>query len=264
MLESSLNEAPNQKAVKNELFSQLQIPFTIPFFVRLNGRRFQAVSKKLGVNKPFDKAFAKCLVQAGKALYQNGLSPALIYVASDEINALFVYAAPFSRRVEKTNSLLAGIVSSSFSLCAQKSLRKSLVVSFDSRIIAATPETLVDYLNRRQQDAWRNHNNAYAYWILRKLNRKPADAAKMLKGWKSQRLHDFLFQHGINPTKTPLWQRKGILVYRQPYEKHFGNIPATRWSTKENWNLPTFSSREGRDLIKNIIEWAKPHKNHKE
>jgi tRNA(His) guanylyltransferase len=264
MLESSLNEASNPNAVKNELFSKLQIPFTTPFFVRLNGRRFQAVLQKLRVNKPFDKTFAKCLVQAGKAFYQEGLSPALIYVASDEINALFVYAAPFNRRVEKTNSLLAGIVSSAFSLCAQKTLKKSLVVSFDSRIIATTTQMLVEYLNRRQQDAWRNHNNAYAYWMLRKLNCKPSDTAKMLKGWKSQKLHDFLSQHGINLTKTPSWQRRGILIYKRPYEKHFENITTTRWRIKENWNLPVFSSQEGRDFIYDIVEWAELHKNRKE
>jgi len=260
MPESYWNETANQSQAKNEIFSQLQVPFETPFFVRLNGRRFQAVAEKFHADKPFDRIFAKCLVEAGKALFQNSLNPTLIYVASDEINVLFVYTAPFNRRVEKINSVLAGIVSSAFSLCTLKSFRKPIVTGFDSRIIVAARERLIDYLTWRQQDAWRNHNNAYAYWMLRKLGHKPAEAAKTLKGWKSEKLHEFLFKRGITLAKTPAWQRRGILIYKQPYQKRLTNVKTTRWRTKENWNLPMFSSHEGKDLIQSILEWAKPHK----
>jgi len=261
MPESYWNEASNTSQVKNEIFSLLQVPFETPFFARLNGRRFQAVAEKLHMDKPFDRAFAKCLVAAGKALFQNSLNPALIYVASDEINALFAYTVPFNRRVEKINSVLAGIVSSAFSLCTLKSCRKSLTTSFDSRIIVTTREKLVDYLVWRQQDAWRNHNNAYAYWMMRKLGHKSSKAATTLKGWKSEKLHEFLFQHGVNLAKTPDWQRRGILIYRQPYQKCLADATVViRWCTKENWKLPMFTSQEGKDLIQNILEWAKPHK----
>ena len=264
MLESYWNEASNPNQVKNEIFSQLQAPSETPFFIRLDGRRFQAVAKKLHAGKPFDRTFAKCLVAAAKALFQDSLNPALIYVASDEINALFYYNAPFNRRVEKINSVLAGVVSSSFSLRALKSFRESLTIGFDSRIVAATREKLIDYLIWRQQDAWRNHNNAYAFWILRKLGHKPSEAAKMLKGLKSEKLHEFLFQQGTNLAKTPAWQRRGILIYRQPYQKRLAHAAVTRLRTKEKWNLSMFTSREGKALIQNILKWAKPHKTQKE
>jgi len=264
MPESYWNDSAIPSQAKNEIFSQLQVPPETPFFVRLDGRRFQTVAEKLHADKPFDKTFAKCLVAAGKALFQNSLNPALIYIASDEINTLFAYTAPFNRRVEKINSVLAGIVSSAFSLCVLKSFKKSLTAGFDSRIVVTTREKLVDYLVWRQQDAWRNHNNAYAYWMLRRLGRKPAEASRMLKGWKSEKLHEFLFQHGMNLAKTPAWQRRGILIYTQPYQKHLTDVAVTRWRTKENWNLPMFSSQEGKDLIQNVLEWAKPHKIQKE
>jgi len=264
MPESYWNEASNTNEVKNEIFSQLQVPSETPFFVRLDGRRFQAVAEKLHVDKPFDQTFAKCLVAAGRTLFKDSLNPALIYVASDEINVLFVYTVPFNRRVEKINSVLAGVVSSAFSLCILKGLRKSLTASFDSRVVVTTREKLVDYLIWRQQDAWRNHNNAYAYWILRKLGHNSSEAATMLKGWKSEELHEFLFQHGVNLTKTPAWQRRGILIYRQPYQKHLADATVTRWRTKENWHLPIFTSQEGNPLIQGVLEWAKPHKIKKE
>jgi len=264
MPESYWNETANTNQTKNEIFSQLQAPSETPFFVRLDGRRFQAVAEKLKADKPFDRNFAKCLVASGKTLFQNNLNPALIYMASDEINALFVYTAPFNRRVEKINSVLSGIVSSAFSLCALKSFKKSLFVGFDSRIIVTTREKLVGYLVWRQQDAWRNHNNAYAYWTLRKIGHKPAEATKMLKGIKSEKLHEFLFQQGVNLAKTPAWQRRGILISKQPYRKRLTGVAAIRWRIKENWNLPMFTSHEGKELIRNILEWSKPHKTQKE
>ena len=87
------------------------------------------------MNKPFDRTFAKCLLLAGKAIFQNSLNPALIHVAGDEINSLIVNGVPFSGRVEKIDSVLAGIVSSAFSLCALKNFGKSLTIGFDSRIL---------------------------------------------------------------------------------------------------------------------------------
>lgn len=260
MPESSSNNHTATNHSKNELFSKLQIPPDTPFFVRLNGRRFQKIAQKLHAQKPFDKNFARCLVAAGKTLYQDSLNPTLVYVASDEVNALYAYTAPFNRRLEKINSVLAGTVSSAFSLCARKKYSISLTTSFDSRIIVTTRERLIDYLAWRQQDAWRNHNNAYGYWMLRKLGHKPTEAAEKLKGWKTEKLHEFLFQHGINLAKTPAWQRRGTLIYKQPYQKSLTDTRVTRRRTNENWQLPMLTSNKGKNLIQNILEWAKPHR----
>jgi len=261
MPESYLNDQRNTTPTKSEVFSKLKIPPDTSFFVRLNGRRFQAVSEKLKAEKPFDKKFAKCLVKSGKAIFEENFNPALVYVASDEINALFTREASFSRRVEKTNSVLAGTVSSAFALNAHKLFGKPLTVAFDSRIIIVAREKSVEYLAWRQLDAWRNHNNAYAYWLLRKLGHKPKDSAQTLNGLKTKELHQLLFQHGVNLTKTPHWQRKGVLVYRRPYRKQLESHTVTRWRIVENWNLPVFSSSTGKALIQQVMKWTEPHRN---
>ena len=258
MQESYSNKGPNHS--KHEIFSQLQIPPTTPFFARLDGRRFKTVSEKIGAKKTFDKRFARCLVKSARAVYRSGFNPALIYVASDELNVLFLYTAPFRRRVEKINSILAGITSSAFSLSILKNFGKNLITSFDSRIIVSSQEKIVEYLGWRQRDAWRNHNNAYAYWLFRKMGHAPSKAAKMLKGLKSRDLHDVLFRHGVNLAKTPQWQRRGILVYREPYKKQIGDRAVTRRRVEVNWELPLFSSEQGQTLIQQILEWAKPEK----
>jgi len=257
--------SPEPETTENrEIFSQIRTPPETPFFVRLNGRRFQAVSEKLGARKPFDKNFARCLVKSGRALFQADLNPTLVYVASDEINALFLHTIPFNGRVEKINSVLAGTTSSAFSLNALRRFKKTLTVAFDSRIITVTKEKVKDYLSSRQRDAWRNHNNAYAYWLMRKQGRKPSEAAKILKGLKTKEMHEILFKQGVNLAKTPAWQRRGVLICRQPYQKHRENLKVTRWRIQENWSLPLFTSTDGQVLLKQILKWAKPHKTSEE
>ncbi len=258
MQELYWNKNRNFKQKPQEPFSKLQIPSHVPFYVRLDGRRFQAVSEALKAEKPFDEKFAKCLVACGKAVFQSNLAPTLVFVASDEVNALFAYTAPFHLRVEKINSVLASTASSAFSLNALRHFDKSLIVAFDSRIVMATKERLWEYLAWRQRDAWRNHNNAYAYWQLKRLGHKPSEAAKKLKGSKTKDLHELLFRHGINLAKTPTWQRRGILIYREPFKKRAKTQTATRWRIKEDWDLPIFSTEEGQALIQQVLEWAKP------
>jgi len=239
---------------EHEIFSQLQVPPDTPFFARLDGRRFQAISEKVGAEKPFDKRFAKCLVGCARALFESNFNPALVYVASDETNALFLHAAPFRRRIEKVDSILAGIASSAFSLNAVKLFKKPLITAFDSRIIVSSQEKIKEYLTWRQRDAWRNHNSAYAYWLFRRNGHKPSEATKKLKGLRTKDLQEILFSYGINLTQTPAWQRRGVLVYKESCQKQVKNQIVTRRQIKENWNLPLFSSKEGEDLIRRILE----------
>ena len=184
----------------------------------------------------------------------------IIDVASDELNVLFLYLAPFRRRVEKINSILAGIASSAFSLRILESFGKNLIACFDSRVIISSSERIVEYLGWRQRDAWRNHNNAYAYWLLRKMGHTPSKAAKMLKGLKSRALREMFSSHGVNLAKTPAWQRRGILVYRESYKKQIGNRAVARRRIEENWELPVFPSEKGQTLIRQILEWARPER----
>lgn len=244
---SSLNQS------EHEIFSRLEIPPETPFFIRLDGWRFHGVSEAVNTQKPFDQNFAICLVTAGRALSQ--LNSTLVYVASDEINTLFLRVVPFGRRVEEIDSVSAGVVSSAFSFCVQKLFNKTVTAAFDSRIILSPSQRkIIEYLTWRQKDAYRNHNNAYAYWLLRKKGHTPSETAKMLKGLKTEDLHEALFTQDINLAKTPAWQRRGILIYREPYQKQVKNHVTIRKQTKENWKLPLFSSTEGRRLIQQILD----------
>lgn len=261
MQESSWNDRSESETLnENEIFSNLQVPLDTPFFVRLDGGQFKAISEKLETERPFDKRFAKCLVASAKAIFHGNFSPSLIYVASDEINVLFAYTAPFNRRVEKIDSVLAGTVSSSFSLSALRLFGRFLNVTFDSRIVVVSHQKIIDYLTWRQMNAWRNHNNAYGYWMLRKLGQRPRKAANALKGLKSEQIHELLHKHGINLAKTPVWQRRGVLIYKQPYKKSTEVRIVVRRRLTENWNPPLFTSLQGKALIQQVLNWIGCHR----
>jgi len=243
---------------KNEIFSKTFVPPETSFFVRLDGWRFRALSEDIGAEKPFDERFALCLVNSSKTLFKKGLNPTLVYVVSDELNILFDDTAPFNGRIEKIDSIMSSLISSSFSLQLQRFFDKKVAAAFDSRIIIAkNDEKIMEYLTWRQVNAWRNHNNAYAYWLFRKMGYKPSEIAKKLKGIKAEEIHELLFEHGVNLSKTPQWQRRGILIHKKPYQKKIADQRVTRWKITENWDLPLFSSEEGIKLIRQILEWMR-------
>ncbi|MGC8998654.1 MAG: tRNA(His) guanylyltransferase Thg1 family protein [Candidatus Bathyarchaeia archaeon] len=168
--------------VKSEIFSKASVPLETPFFMRLDGWKFRALAEHIGAEKPFDERFAQCHVHSGKILLEKGFSPTLVYIVSDELNILFDGKAPFNGRIEKIDSVIPSLVSAAFSLQLQKFFGKKVVAAFDSRIIV-TPndEKILEYLSWRQTNAWRNHNNAYAYWLFRKMGYKPSEIAKKLR-----------------------------------------------------------------------------------
>jgi len=66
-----------------------------------------------------------------------------------------------------------------------------------------------------------------------------------------------MFKQGVNLAKTPQWQRRGILIPKQPFLKRAENSLVERWRLKENCNLRLFTSKNGAKLIQRILEWTK-------
>ncbi|MEM3578599.1 MAG: tRNA(His) guanylyltransferase Thg1 family protein [Candidatus Bathyarchaeia archaeon] len=248
----------HENLAKNEIFSKTSVPHETSFFVRLDGWKFRKLSETVGAEKPFDDNFAKCLVNACRVLFEKGFSPALIYVVSDELNILFLDNEPFHGRTEKIDSVIPSLISTAFALQLQRVFGKKDIVAFDSRIVIMPSEnTVVNYLAWRQINAWRNPNNAYAYWLFRKMGYNPLEIAKKLKGMKTEEIHETLFRHGINLAGTPSWQRRGILLCKEPTFKRIREKEVVRWKIKEDWDLPLFTKEEGTKLIHKILRWIK-------
>ena len=105
----------NNEFVENEVYSQLKVPRTIPFAVRLDGWKFGSLCEKLRAEKPFDLRIAKCLLDSCTQVLRN-FNPSLAYITSDEIIFLFIKNYPSNGKIEKINSVLTGITSALFSL----------------------------------------------------------------------------------------------------------------------------------------------------
>ena len=224
-----------------ELYSLLLAP--LPFMVRIDGRKFSKILSDF--QKPFDERFARAMVESAIELMKE-FNPALCYIFSDEANFYFQHEV-FSQRVEKINSVIASTFSSNLSL------RLGRAVSFDSRIIHVPGDSLADYLSGRQRECWRNHLNAYAFYKMLEETGDRRKAQKILSGMKSAALHDFLFERGINPARTPAWQRRGILIHwiqeerRKTYRGK--EVTYTRRLLKQNWEPPLFWTDEGKNYL---------------
>lgn len=241
---------------QRELFSSLaMVP---PIMVRLDGRAFHRLSRSLGLEKPFDRGFCEAMCAACRTLLrESGLSPVFAYTFSDEISLYFA-DLPFRGRVEKIDSVSASYAASALTLAL--GCRRPL--AFDARVIAMTPDTVADYLAWRQQEAWRNHINAYCQQALIAEGMSAREAAAALKGKPSAELHELMFSRGVNLAHTPAWQRRGVLVARRVVEKPGYNpvtgeeVEAARTVVRVEEDLPLFADPEGKILIRSLIGGA--------
>ncbi|WP_456327341.1 tRNA(His) guanylyltransferase Thg1 family protein [Archaeoglobus sp.] len=231
-----------------ELYAHLLSPNV--FILRIDGRNFTNVLKDF--EKPYDIRFARAMVETCKEIMRE-FNPAFAYTFSDEVS--FLLRDLFGCRVEKVNSIIASEFSS------RLSLKLGFPVSFDSRIIYVSFDEIADYLKWRQDECWRNHINSYAFYTLLKEIGDRRKTQEFLTGKKSSEIHDLLFERGINVSKTPTWQRRGILLYWEyvEFEKEFKGrkVKVRRRRIVENWDLPLFDSEEGKKLIEKILSYFK-------
>jgi len=226
-----------------------------PVFVRVDGRAFHRLARTLRLVKPFDDRFSHAMATVAESLVKDsGLSPAFAYTFSDEIS-LYLPKLPFLGRIEKIDSVIASFAASALTLA----LECPIPISFDARVIPATPRFTIEYLINRQDEAWRNHINAYCQQALIADGMKSRQAAAKLKGMQSKELHDLMYKRGINLSRTPAWQRRGVMVYRiETLKEGYNPVKDEKVMTKRTTividrDLPLFTSPEGRKLLQDMI-----------
>jgi tRNA(His) 5'-end guanylyltransferase len=162
------------------------------------------------------------------------------YTQSDEISLLFHRDDDsFGRKTRKLNSILAGEASAKFSL-----LLGSLAC-FDSRICELPGIDYVrDYFRWRNEDAHRNALSAHCYWMLRKQGEGVEKATTRLLGMSTADKNELLFQNGINFNELPNWQKRGVGLYFETFQKPAANpmtgeaVIASRRRLKHDLELP--------------------------
>ncbi len=188
--------------------------------VRLDGRGFTKLTKETHpFERPFDARFRDHMIATTLRLMESGLNVVYAYTQSDEISlALHRDEGTFARKERKLNSVLAGIASAKFSLLLGD------VAAFDARVCQIpTIDLLAQYFRWRHEDAHRNALSAHCYWLLRSRGETARQASATLEGMSTARKNELLFDAGINFNDLPAWQRRGVGLYWERYEKRAVN-----------------------------------------
>ncbi len=208
---------------------------------RIDGRCFTTLTKDTHkFEAPYDIRFRDMMIETVKHLMQCGFKIVYGYTQSDEISLLFdLKDNTFQRKERKVNSVLAGEASASFSLALGD------IASFDSRICQLPNKQLVvDYFRWRNEDAHRNALNAHCYWSLRKEGKSPEESSSTFTRMSASKKNEFLYQKGVNFNDIPNWQKRGMAVYWEEYEKDAVNhktgepVKAKRSRLKIDFDLP--------------------------
>jgi tRNA(His) 5'-end guanylyltransferase len=181
--------------------------------IRVDGKGFSKFTEA-HFEKPFDERFGGYMVRAAEALLV-ALGGVYAYTESDEISVLLPREWDlYDREVEKAVSIAAGTASAAFTLaCGEAAV-------FDARVwLGATDDLVADYFRWRQADAARCALNGWAYWTLRKGGASVAAATRALHEKSVAEKNELLFAHGVNFNDVPLWQRRGVGLYWEDYEK---------------------------------------------
>jgi len=208
---------------------------------RLDGRGFTRLTKEVHqFEAPYDVRFRDMMLTTIEHLMNCGIDIKYGYTQSDEISLLFAYSATiFNRKLRKLNSVLAGEASAKFSLLLGD------MGCFDCRISQLpNVEEVVNYFRWRNEDAHRNALNAHCYWCLRRDGKSATQATHMMNGLSVADKNEILFQHGINFNQLPNWQKRGVGLYWEEYQKEGFNpitgesVPAFRRRIRQDLDLP--------------------------
>ncbi|MEU7824393.1 tRNA(His) guanylyltransferase Thg1 family protein [Catellatospora sp. NPDC049133] len=181
--------------------------------LRLDGRGFSRFTER-HFDKPFDERFGEHMVTTATALLTE-LGARYAYTESDEISLLLPPGFDlFGRGVEKLVSISAGIASATFTHAA------GVPAHFDSRVwLGVSVADVADYFSWRQSDASRCALNGWCYWTLRKTGLSRSQATRALDGATTSGKNELLYQHGINFNELPAWQRRGIGLWWEAFER---------------------------------------------
>ena len=221
---------------------------------RLDGRSFTRLTKTASdFEVPFDARFRDLMVATTKSLLSCGFRVIYAYTESDEISLLLDPREQiFGRKLRKYNSTLAGEASAQFSVGLGQA------ASFDCRISQLpNVELVVDYFRWRNEDAARNALNAWCYWMLRKNGSSQPRATKQLLRLSVSQKNDLLFQMGINFNDLPMWQKRGVGLYWEAYDKAAINpitkeaVVARRRRIRIDFDLPM--KKDYGDFVRSIL-----------
>ncbi len=228
-----------------EIFSCMRIPEDYPVIIRVDGWNFRKAAEKLNLQRPYDIKLARSLARVPVELMKSGFPLIFAFTFSDEISFLIAPPLPWRGRIEKLITILSSYTAGYLSKVFNETL------AFDGRVVLIRDEDdLIEYMIWRQSEAWRNALNSYALNALEREGLGRKEAMEFLKGKKASELHELIFQKlKLNMNNIPAWQRRGIAVRWVIKLKDTDFGPVQRRNVEEDWDLPLFSTPEGKKYL---------------
>lgn len=221
----------------------MTLPKRSPVMVRLDGRSFHTLTRKMNLQKPIDLEFRNVMANVATKLCQEMMNAKLAYLQSDEITILMVdYPETdkdcwFDNRVQKIASVAASTASSRFTKLTGEEC------SFDARVYIMPPNDVCNALIWRQQDATRNSINALAQSLFPSKQLQGLDLKETMdKMWKEK---------GVNWNDCTTQFKRGSVIRKMPSKKVTvkGTFDVQSW--KEDKEIPIFT--EDRYFIERFI-----------
>lgn len=199
------------------------VPPGVFMVARLDGRSFTRLTRdRYSFKRPYDARFRDFMVATAKHLMDCCCKVLFVHTQSDEISLLIHPTEQrYSRMLRKYHSILAGEASAALSLLLGGA------ASFDCRISELpSPDLVVDYFRWRSGEANRNALHSHCYWALRSEGIGARAAEAMLRRTPFEEKLKLLRRRGIDFDALPAWQRRGVGLYWEIYEKT-GRDPRT-------------------------------------
>jgi len=188
-------------------------------------------------------------------IFSNAMDEAMLYVAdkfnakigytqSDEISIMFTDIGNeksqmiYDGKVRKIISVAASAVTSKFNqmLMAYKlpqesqdvymDIREFPIAEFDARVLVISDiREVVNYFIHRQNDCTRNSISMAAY----------AELEGSMNGVNTSQMQDMLMEKGINWNDYPVKFKRGVVCYKDNYQKLVNTKDGTKFVTRRRW-----------------------------
>lgn len=190
-----------------------KLPMRMPVIIRLDGKSFHTLTKKL--SKPFDKDFINIMDETAVELCKNIQGAQIAYVASDEISILLHNYkklnsdAWFGNQIQKMTSISAAIASTHFTNAWNHWYEDEKNSYFDSRVFVLPENEVCNYFIWRQNDWTRNSvqmvaRSVYSHKECHKKN--------------NSELQEMVFQKGINWDSIDTSLKRGRAIIKNQEE----------------------------------------------
>ncbi len=244
-----------------ELLSDISLMRRVPILIRLDGKNFSNLTKRLKLEKPFDTRFLGAMAETMLHVASEIEGCIIGYTQSDEISLVLVNnqslnSQPyFGNRVQKISSITASMATSRFNRKIMEFVGCNVEAYFDSRVFSVPyPVEAMNALIWRQQDCIRNSILSSAYYEIGKVHGRKT-AQKMMHGLNVSELQELMFKEvGVN------WSKKyepalknGTIVYKKPTEVFTpkGNVIRNKWVIEP---APIFQSDTGKKWLLDLLD----------